>query len=135
MTLKNGNGNQSVLVVEDPAKIAAAVPPKATVMPSAEELPTRAKLRARESFRQNRFVILAAGAVVFALLIFAIVSAPGERNSSKPSVVPKTNQDASATSVQKSTLPIIDSGRNLPAAEHDGELGEQDVARTATRKT
>jgi hypothetical protein len=135
MTLKNGNGNQSVLVVEDPAKIAAAAPPKAAVMPSAEELPTRAKLRARESFRQNRFVILAAGAVVFALLIFAIVSAPGGRNSPKASVVPKTNQDASATSVQKSTLPIIDSGRSLPAAEHDGELGEQDVARTATRKT
>jgi hypothetical protein len=80
MTLKNGNGNQSVLVVEDPAKIPAAAPPKAAVMPSAEELPTRAKLRARESFRQNRFVILAAGAVVFALLIFAIVSAPALLN-------------------------------------------------------
>jgi hypothetical protein len=135
MTLKNGNGNPSVLLAEDPAKSLPVAPPEATVMPSAEQFPTRAKLRARESFRKNRFVILAAGAVVFALLIFAIVSAPGGRNTSKASVVPKTNPDASAMSVEKSMLPIIDSGRNLPAAEHDGELGEEDVARTATRKT
>lgn len=135
MTLNNGNGNPSVLLVENSAKRPAVAPPKAGVTASAEQLPTRAKLRARENFRQNRSVILAAGALVFALLIFAIVSAPGRRSGSKALVVPKTNDDASATSVQKSTLPIIDSGRNLPAPEHDGELGEQDVARTATRKT
>jgi hypothetical protein len=31
-------------------------------------------------------------------------------------------------------LPVIDSGRDLPAPDRDGHLGEQDVARTATRK-
>jgi hypothetical protein len=40
------------------------------------ELATRAKQRARQQIRQNRFVIIGAGAVVIALLIFVATSMP-----------------------------------------------------------
>ena len=40
------------------------------------DIATRAKLRARHHFQQNRFVIIGAGALVVALLIFVATSIP-----------------------------------------------------------
>ena len=45
------------------------------------ELATRAKQRARQQIRQNRFVIIGAGAVVIALLIFVATSMPPSRRA------------------------------------------------------
>ena len=95
-----------------------------------DELATRAKLRARQKIQQNRFVIVAAGAVVFALLIFAVVSAPrmsvprsgGAQKSSRNAA--NGNQDAQSQAMaslgDKSLLPITDSGRPVPKESHDG---------------
>ncbi len=40
------------------------------------DIATRAKVRAKQQFQQNRFVIIGAGALVVALLIFVATSIP-----------------------------------------------------------
>ena len=52
------------------------------------ELSTRAKQRARQQIRQNRFVIIGAGAVVIALLIFVATSMPHRGAPQKRVVAP-----------------------------------------------
>ncbi|HZQ17877.1 MAG TPA: TrbI/VirB10 family protein [Terriglobales bacterium] len=135
MTQNNGDGNTSASLIEEAVPERVIGLPKAPQQSSVGELPTRTKLRARRIIRQNRVVIMAAGAVVFALLIFAIVSAPSGRKTQKPSLTTTSAQDENVAPVEKSTLPIIDSGRSFPGFDHNGVIGEQDVARTATRKT
>jgi hypothetical protein len=90
-------------------------------------------------------VIVAAGAVVFALLIFAVVSAPrmsvprsgsaqkASRNSANGSQ--DAQSQAMASLGDKSLLPITDSGRPVPKESHDGYLNEQDLERSATKRT
>ena len=51
------------------------------------DIATRAKLRAREQFQQNRFVIIGAGALVIALLIFVATSIPHTNSVQKTKVV------------------------------------------------
>lgn len=134
MTESSGNRSQPDLVVEEPTPEQVIEAPKSPQLDFVGELPTRMKLRAKESIRQNRFVVLAAGAVVFALLIFAVVSAPTGRKAQNPSATVKLTQDVSVAPIEKSMLPIIDSVLTLPGTDHNGEIGEEDVARTATRK-
>ena len=47
-----------------------------TKVESPIDIATRAKLRARQQFQQNRFVIIGAGALVVALLVFVATSIP-----------------------------------------------------------
>lgn len=99
---------------------------------------TRTKQRAREHIRQNRFVIIAAGAVVTALLLFAMISAPRQsvRHTSQTGSPAGRNAmpQEENLSVDRKLLPITDSG--LPAAKetHEGYLNEQDLQRTVTRR-
>lgn len=77
MTQSNGSrSNHATLMIEDQVPPQVNAPTVQTELEAKAELATRAKLRARQKIQQNRFVIVAAGAVVFALLIFAVVSAP-----------------------------------------------------------
>ena len=62
--------------------------PPAVVQPVV--VPTRARLRARKHFQQNRFVIIGAGALTVAFLIFVATSIP------RKSPVQKTKVGASA---------------------------------------
>ena len=50
------------------------------------DIATRAKLRAREHFQQNRFVIIGAGALVVALLTFVATSTPHKSSVQKTKV-------------------------------------------------
>lgn len=100
---------------------------------------TRGGQRARQEFKQNRFVIVAAGALVFALLILAFASAPKvKRNIKSPANARATTQPATAESTaasqSESLLPVIDSGKLAPAQSHDGQLTEQDLDRTVTKR-
>ena len=52
----------------------AAVPSGTTVQPV--DVATRAKQRAKPQLRQNRFVIIGAGGIVVALMIFVVTSVP-----------------------------------------------------------
>jgi hypothetical protein len=77
MTQNNGNrSDHETVIVDDQILPQVSAQTVQTDLEVKTELATRTKLRARQKIQQNRFVIVAAGAVVFALLIFAVVSAP-----------------------------------------------------------
>ena len=100
---------------------------------------TRTKQRAKQQIQQNRFVIIAAGAIVAALLVFAAVSMPrrGERRKTESHSATATDQahsDSGDVGNDKSLFPIIDSGRPNAKGDHQGFLNERDLERTATRR-
>jgi len=104
------------------------------------ELATRAKQRVRQQIRQNRFVIIGAGAVVIALLIFVATSmphrgAPQKAKSRGATATEDLASESSATSNDKSLFPITDSGRPVTKETHEGFLNERDLQRTATKLT
>ena len=80
MTRPNGhndNGNAGLMqeLEENQARNNdLPIPPPATA--ALPEFATRAKQRARQQIQQNRFVIIGAGAIVTALLIFVAMSMP-----------------------------------------------------------
>lgn len=105
----------------------------------APEAATRARQRAKQQFQQNRFVIVAAGAVVTALLIFVAVSIP-HRSAPQKTKSQSGTGDASSTDVinegdEKSLFPITDSGRPAAKEAHPGFLNERDLQRTVIRSS
>jgi hypothetical protein len=104
------------------------------------ELATRAKQRARQQIPQNRFVIIGAGAVVIALLIFVATSMPhrGAPQKAKSRGVTATEDlalQSGPASNDKSIFPITDSGRPVTKESHEGFLNERDLQRTAAKPT
>jgi hypothetical protein len=114
-----------------------AAPPERSTTANNEEvrIATRTAQRARQQFKQNRFVILAAGALVFALLVFALVSAPkGEfqkKSAANGSNTRETGSLQAPAASDHSLLPITDSGRPPAAESRDGYISEQDLNHTA----
>jgi hypothetical protein len=112
-------------------------PPDAT----AAQLPgpaTRAKQRARQQIQQNRFVIIGAGAIVVALLIFVATSmphrgAPQKVKSRDATASEDLALESGAASNDKSLFPITDSGRPATKESHEGFFNERDLQRTATK--
>jgi len=98
---------------------------------------TRTELRAKQKFQQNRFVIIGAGALAVALLLFVAVSVPRKNTSQPPKTGASLGQPKSQQSESppegRSLLPITDSGRPIAKETHDGLVDEQDLQRTATR--
>lgn len=103
------------------------------------DIATRAKLRARQQFQQNRFVIIGAGALVVALLIFVATSMPHKSPTQKTKVgtaAVKEDQTRTAnTSVDRSLFPITDSGKPTAKEAHEGFLNEKDLERSVTRRS
>jgi hypothetical protein len=97
---------------------------------------TRTRLRAKQSVRQNRFVIVGAGALMVALLLFVAVSMPPKNSSQKPKTGvtgdEAKSQQSEPPSDGQSLLPITDSGRPV-AKIQEGIIKEQDVQRTASK--
>ena len=140
MNQTNGsrNGHGAAMLEEHSPSLEQAEPSEST---SKEQpaLATRTGQRARQGFKQNRFVIIAAGGLVFALLILAFASAPKFNRGTKSvsatrSAAQATTAQSTATFPNRSLLPMMDSGRPTPAETHDGELTEQDLARTVTKR-
>ena len=133
MTRSNGhsdNGNAGA--IQEPAEDEAlndVLLPAAPVMPR-PEVATRAKQRAKQQIQQNRFVIIGAGAIVIALLIFVATSMPHrgapQKVKSRGTTAPEDLALESGTaSNDKSLFPITDSGRpELPDATFPGILRE-----------
>ena len=135
----NDNGNAAVIqeLEENGARNNdLPLPPDATTpMP---ELATRAKQRTRQQFQQNRFVIIGAGAIVIALLIFVATSMPHRRAPQKVKSRGATASEdlaleSGTASNDKSLFPITDSGRPVTKETHEGFLSERDLQRTATK--
>jgi len=91
------NGNGSAAMIEEPAAHEAVIAVPTAVQEQEPELATRTKQRAKQQFQQNRFVIIGAGAIVLALLIFVATSMPSKRPApkSKNGVVPPRRAIAS----------------------------------------
>ena len=112
MTSNNGGrGSAADVIIEPPPNA-----PAASTAGARDTSPiTRTELRAKQKFQQNRFVIIGAGALVVALLLFVAVSMP--RKSTSPT--PKTgvvggqakSQQGESPTDGRSLLPITDSGR------------------------
>ena len=140
MIQPNGqNGNGSAATIQEPAASETVIgtPAAGDALGQGPELATRAKQRTRQQIQQNRFVIIAAGAIVVALLIFVATSMPSKRSAPKSkNGAAATTQDAtpesSAAPGDKSLFPITDSGRPATKETHDGFLNERDLQRTAT---
>lgn len=100
--------------------------------------PTRAKQRARQQIQQNRFVIIGAGAIVIALLIFVATSMPHRGAPQKVKSHGATGTEdlaleSGTAGNDKSLFPITDSGRPATKESHEGFLNERDLQRTATK--
>jgi len=135
---QSDNGNAGV--IQEPAGEETLsnvpFPPDATApLPG---LATRTKQRARQQIQQNRFVIIGAGAVVIALLIFVATSmphrgAPQKVKSRGATASEDLALESGTASNDKSLFPITDSGRPVTKESHDGFLNERDLQRTATK--
>jgi Bacterial conjugation TrbI-like protein len=102
------------------------------------DIATRAKLRAREHFQQNRFVIIGAVALVVALLIFVATSIPHKSSMQKTKVdtagVKEELTQGANAGADRSLFPITDSGRSLAKEAHEGFLNEKDLERSVTHR-
>jgi len=116
------------------AEILNGVPISPLAQEFLPEVATRAKQRARQQIQPNRFVIVAAGAIVTALLIFVAVSMPHRSRPQKAKSRGAATKDASTADIsgeseEKSLFPITDSGRPAAKETHQGFLNEQDLRR------
>jgi hypothetical protein len=132
----------------DPSTATIPAPATSETIQAPRELPpaveqilepaTRSKLRARQQFQQNRFVIVGAGALITALLIFVAVSTPHKGPARKTKVGTAAVKDETTQSAivgaDRSLFPITDSGRPSPKEAHDGFLDEKDLERSVTRR-
>ena len=133
------NGNEGV--IPEPAENEAGnnnVPLPLDATAPLPGLATRAKQRAKQQIEQNRFVIIGAGAIVIALLIFVATSMPhrGAPQKVKSRGATGTEDlalDSGTASNDKSLFPITDSGRPVTKEAHEGFLNERDLQRTATK--
>jgi len=120
-----------------PSETIQAPPEMPPVAVQPLDIATRTKLRARQQFHQNRFVIIAAGALIVALLIFVATSIP-HKTSQKMKVGTATIKDEPAqianTEADRSLFPITDSGRPSAKEAHEGFLNEKDLERSVTHK-
>lgn len=141
MNRSNGQGdNGNVGLMREPGENenlnSVPIPPLATA--PLPEFATRTKQRARQQIQQNRFVIIGAGAIVTALLIFVAISMPhrgGPEKAKNRSATSKEESvvETSSESSHKSLFPIIDSGRPAAKETHQGFLSERDLQRTVVR--
>ncbi len=135
----NDNGNAAVLQeLEENEARNNDLPLSPDANGPIPELATRAKQRARQQIRQNRFVIIGAGAIVIALLIFVASSMPHRGTPQKVKSRGATASedlalDSGTASNDKSLFPITDSGRPVTKESHEGFLNERDLQRTATK--
>jgi hypothetical protein len=141
VTRPNGhsdNGNAGLMQELDENEILSSVPIPPLAPAAVPEFATRTKQRARQHIQQNRFVIIGAGAIVTALLIFVAVSMPHRGGPEKSKNRGATSKDESTVETgseanDKSLFPITDSGRPSTKETHQGFINERDLQRTVIR--
>ena len=138
MIPQNGQNGNGAAVADTIPEVAPNAPEAPAPAGQTIDLATRTRQQARQQFQQNKFVIIGAGALVVALLLFVALSVPHKRAAQKPKGTVAAQQDITqpneSSSVEPSLLPITDSGRPPTKATHEGFVDEQDLQRTATRQ-
>jgi hypothetical protein len=132
------NGNVELPKQTSQAEILNSAAVSSLVPESLPEAATRAKQRAKQQVQPNRFVIVAAGTIVTALLILVAVSMPhrsGPQKGKGRGVARKdeSSVDINGESAEQSLFPITDSGTPAAKETHQGFLNEQDLQRTVVR--
>lgn len=126
-------------LVDEPVVIEGDNEPVSTFAPNLlPEFTTRTKQRMKPGIQQNRFVRVAAGAIVLALLIFVAISMPRRSSTQKTrshggAVADQSSLQTSDTGDDKSLFPITDSGRLSAKENHQGFLNERDLERSVIR--
>lgn len=122
-----------------PSETSQASPEAPSPVVQPFEIATRAKLKAREHFRQNRFVIIGAGALVVALLIFVATSMLHKSSVQKTKVgaraIKEDQTQIANAGADRSLFPITDSGRPLAKEAHEGFVNEKDLERSVIRRS
>ena len=99
------------------------------------EFATRTKQRARQQIQQNRFVIIGAGAIVPALLIFVATSMPSRRTREgeepRCDIEGRVGRGNHQKNKHHSLFPITDSGR--PEAAESGSCWSQEEQGTVSK--
>jgi hypothetical protein len=139
MNQTNGSRNgHTAVVIEEPSPSHEEAKADESPLQKQTVLATRGKLRAKEEFKRNRFVIVAAGGLVFAILVLAFATGPTLDHRAKSHATATTTQPTTAPAnpspTTESVLPVIDAGRPTPAESHDGQVTAQDLNRTANRR-
>lgn len=132
------NGNVGLMREPDENEKLNSVPIPPLAPAPLPEFATRTKQRARQQIQQNRFVIIGAGAIVTALLIFVAISMPhrgGPEKAKSRGAITKGESavETISESNDKSLFPITDSGRPAAKETHQGFLNERDLQRTVVR--
>jgi hypothetical protein len=140
MTRRNGNSsNENTGLIDNLSATEVLDEGSIPTLPTGPlpEAATRAKQRAKQQFQQNRFIIVAAGAVVTALLIFVAVSVPHrggpQKTKSRGALTKEESAETNNESDERSLFPITDSGRPAAKEAHQGFLNERDLQRTVIR--
>jgi hypothetical protein len=140
VTRPNGQsdkGNTGLMEEPDGNEILNREPVAPLATAPVAEFATRAKQRAKEQIQENRFVIIGAGAIVTALLIFVAVSIPhrggSEKGKNRMTLKDEATLETSNESDDKSLFPITDSGRPQAKETHQGFVNERDLQRTVVR--
>ena len=136
----NGHAPSTATIpAPDPNEAIKTPPELLSTVQQPLDIATRARLRAKQQFQQNRFVIIGAGALVVALLIFVATSIPHKSPAQKTKVgtgaVKEEQTQTANTSVDRSFFPITDSGRPSAKESHEGFLNEKDLERSLTRRS
>src|SRR5262249_34136520 len=105
--MPNENGNHGIAGIEEKLEETRSAPQQRQV--NFADLMTRRKQRAKHSIQQNRFVIIAAAALIVGIVLFVMVSMPHRPSSDKKgqSSVSKLGfqKTAVANSSEQSLLP------------------------------
>lgn len=110
-----------------------------SLLAASRDVFTRKRLRPRNHPEQNRFVFIAAGGIVVAILVFIGVSMPRHSlhdSSQSLTRLRPTEQTAESTgnAAEKSLFPIIESQKAASQTQRDGFLNEDDLERTTRGK-
>lgn len=135
----NGHDSSTATIPTPASSEAIKTLPELSSTLQSPDIATTAKLRAKQQFQQNRFVIIGAGALVVALLVFVATSIPHKTPATKTKVgtaaVKEEQTQTATTSVDRSLFPITDSGRPSVIESHEGFLNEKDLERSVTRRS
>ena len=119
---QNGNGRAATIQEAAASETVIGTPAAGDALGQGPELATRAKQRTRPQIQQNRFVIIAAGAIVVALLIFVATSMPRKRSApTSKNGAAATTQDANVRKQRRTWRQEPVSYHRLRSARHKRE--------------